>query len=275
MSGLNKQFINHFLHRIGYLTIIILALSFTSTLAFAEANPAPRLQSNEYILDQCYGVVHFPDWGDYPDIDTSDPLFNGALSLGILGFTYDLSMVPYGSLMTVDFADGWSYTGMVGEDGKTFIYRGLWDYGNYGWADVVVDPSGNEINTGLNGTLVVDASEVQCDSSTLISSPLPAAEPTPTPTTPPEPTPTPTSPPPATQTAEAEPELISEPDTVAISEEDGEGGFIDRFMAGAVSWVYYCLVGLCCIVLLVLGFSVIIIIRRRRGQVESVDVIIK
>src|SRR3990172_13350413 len=111
------------------------------------------------VLDECQLVDHFYNEGDYPGVDFSQPTFQGALSLGGLGVTFDLKYVPQGSDWDVAFSDGTRVSGTVGDFGKTFAYRGFTSYGSYPYTSDLTAPDGSPIEGAPSGTLIVGASE--------------------------------------------------------------------------------------------------------------------
>ncbi|MCH7662403.1 MAG: hypothetical protein IH859_00865 [Chloroflexi bacterium] len=217
------------------------------------------------VIDECWGVDHFPNLDDYPLANLDGPEGQALLSNPtwiILGFTFNLEVVPVGSELTVTFGDGPVVTGTVADNGKTFAYRGVSSFNVYQWTGAISDPNGLLISDSLGGAVNVQSGEnLTCNPDALIDSPQPdtsTAAPTDTP-----PPGTATTEPSTPEEVEAvEPDVVvDEPDVVIGADGDGFFG-IDL---GVADWVYYLLLCLSCLVILA-GVSVVIVIRRRRRR---------
>lgn len=211
-------------------------------------------QGGVNVLDECWGVDHFPVLADYPNLDPDGEEAQNLLNYPswiILGFTFDLGEVPVGSMVTINFADGVTSYGTIGEYGRAMVYRGISSYGNYPWTDEVTDPDGEAIGSGLAGTVQVDANEnLDCTPENLAESemPMPESQATVTPFDFPTPTP--------------EPVLeFDQPETPF-----GDGGIFDGSFGfdwnmGIMQIAVLCL---CCLLVLAAGGTVVIVIRRRQ-----------
>lgn len=217
------------------------------------------------LIDECWGVDHFPNVEDYPLADLSgaagQQLLNSP-SWILLGYTFNLEVVPMGSELTITFADGEAVMGTVGEYGKTFAYRGVFDYGIFQWSGALLDPDGLLITDTLKGAVQVGSGEnLTCNPEDLIESMQPATS-----TPPPTLTNTP-SPATATTAPTAEPELFDDGEAAVVVDEPeiaiaDEGGFFGLGF-GATEWV---LLLCCCLLLLgvVTGVVVVVVVRRNK-----------
>lgn len=253
----------------GLLNGLIIILMAGASLA--TASPA-RAQLIEAIIEWCTGVDHFWNPEEYPFADPNRDDLDGAPSIIIVAYTFDLMYVPPGSTMSIVWDDGVLTEGEVGPDGKAIIISGVWTYDEYRYIGAVYDPLGNMLDISFHGSVDVNANERECSKDILKDSPKLATE-TPPPTPTPEPdeatnTPLPeatATPLPATATDTPEATIDGGP---VVAAEEGDGFDIPLF-GPTPDWIVY----LCCLLLLalLLGGTVIIVVRRRRRRHEALD----
>ena len=140
----------------------------------------PAAAGHIRVVDRCTGVDHFPQ----PRPRDQDGMRIQAPSVIIIGLSVEGA--PEGSMPRVRLmgaGNSWTQDGMLGDDGRTFIPFGIFQYGEYSWSLVRVrTPDGMTERPAAAGSITVNDAEPACSRRTIrsVEPPVETTEPTPT-----------------------------------------------------------------------------------------------